>query len=60
MPPLRNFALVYLGAQLLDNASLVCRGRSYRDAQLLGSCFTMAPLALRGGTGSPVNPTATF
>jgi kynurenine formamidase len=58
--PLHVGALVYMGLPLLDNAALdplvsACRERSRWDF-----FTTIAPLAINGGTGSPVNPTAVF
>ena len=58
--PVHNFVLIYLGAQLIDNASLDAVAEAAAARNRWEFLFTMAPLALRGGTGSPVNPIATF
>jgi kynurenine formamidase len=58
--PVHNFVLSYLGAQLIDNASLDAVAEAAAARNRWEFLFTMAPLALRGGTGSPVNPIATF
>jgi kynurenine formamidase len=58
--PLHGFVLVYLGAQLIDNADLDAVSRAAAERKRWEFLFEVAPLALRGGTGSPVNPLATF
>jgi len=55
-----DFALLYLGIHLLDN----CDPEALADAAAARKrwefLFTAAPLAIRGGTGSPINPITTF
>jgi kynurenine formamidase len=58
--PVHNFVLIYLGVQLIDNASLDAVAEAAAARNRWEFLFTTAPLALRGGTGSPVNPIATF
>jgi kynurenine formamidase len=58
--PVHNFALVYLGVQLIDNASLDAVSEAAAARSRWEFQVTVAPLPLRGGTGSPVNPIATF
>lgn len=58
--PVHVGAIVYMGMPLLDNAALdaladACRARSRWDF-----FTTISPLAIAGGTGSPVNPIAIF
>jgi kynurenine formamidase len=55
-----GFALVYLGAQLIDNADLDALAEAAAARKRWEFLFTVAPLPLRGGTGSPANPIATF
>jgi hypothetical protein len=45
---------------LIDNASLDAVAEAAAARNRWEFLFTMAPLALRGGTGSLVNPIATF
>ena len=58
--PIHRIAIPYMGLPLLDNAnferlSVVC-AQTHRYEFML----TVAPLVVNGGTGSPVNPIATF
>ena len=55
-----GFVLVYLGAQLIDNADLDAVAEAAAARNRWEFLFTVAPLPLRGGTGSPVNPIAIF
>jgi kynurenine formamidase len=55
-----GFTLVYLGAQLIDNADLDALAEAAAARKRWEFLFTVAPLPLRGGTGSPANPIATF
>lgn len=57
---LHNFMLIYLGVQLIDNADLDALAEAAAARQRWEFLLTVAPLPLRGGTGSPVNPIATF
>lgn len=58
--PVHNFALVYLGVHLFDNVALddVAEAAAARDRWEF--LLTVAPLRMVGGTGSPINPIATF
>jgi kynurenine formamidase len=56
--PLHQCCLVGMGVHLLDNLALAelaaaCAARSRSEFH-----FTVAPLRVAGGTGSPVNPIA--
>lgn len=57
---LHNFALIYLGMQLIDNVDLDTVSEAAAARKRWEFLFTVAPLPFRGGTGSPVNPLATF
>jgi kynurenine formamidase len=58
--PVHGFALVYLGVQLIDNADLDAVSRAAAERNRWEFLVEVAPLPLRSGTGSPVNPLATF
>jgi kynurenine formamidase len=58
--PIHELAIVALGVPIIDNADLE---RASQEAQKRGRwefLFTLAPLRVEGGTGSPANPIATF
>ena len=55
-----DFALLYLGIHLFDNCDLETLADSAAARKRWEFLFTAAPLAIRGGTGSPINPIATF
>ena len=58
--PLHRLALVSLGVSIFDNLDFE---RLAEEARRLGRyefLFTAAPLRIRGGMGSPLNPIATF
>lgn len=54
-----DFALLYLGVHLFDNCDLeaLAEAAARNRWEFL---LTAAPLPIRGGTGSPLNPIATF
>jgi len=55
-----DFALVHLGLHMIDNADLE-EAAAYAAAHNRWEfLLTTSPIPIRGGTGSPVNPTATF
>jgi kynurenine formamidase len=58
--PVHNFALVYLGVHLFDNVDLTALGEAAAARKRWDFLLTVAPWAVRGGTGSPLNPIATF
>lgn len=58
--PIHDFASVYLGVTLLDGADFTALAEAAAARKRWEFLFTAAPLRTRGGTGSPVNPTATF
>ena len=55
-----DFALVSLGVHLFDNCDLEALAEAAAARQRWEFLLTVAPLPIRGGTGSPVNPIATF
>ena len=55
-----DFALVYLGVHIFDNVDLEALAEAAAARKRWEFLLTVAPLAIRGGTGSPVNPIATF
>lgn len=55
-----DFALVVLGVHLIDNCNLQALSEAAAKRNRWEFLLTVAPLPVRGGTGSPVNPIATF
>jgi kynurenine formamidase len=55
-----DFALVYLGVYVFDNVDLEALAEAAQARKRWEFLLTVAPLPIRGGTGSPVNPIATF
>jgi kynurenine formamidase len=55
-----DFALVYLGVHIFDNVDLEALAAAAHARKRWEFLLTVAPLAIRGGTGSPANPIATF
>ncbi|MEO8260371.1 MAG: cyclase family protein [Acidobacteriota bacterium] len=55
-----DFALLYLGVHLFDNCDLESLAETAASRQRWEFLLTAAPLPIRGGTGSPLNPIATF
>jgi kynurenine formamidase len=55
-----DFALLYLGVHLFDNCDLEALGDAAAAKRRWEFLLTAAPLPIRGGTGSPLNPIATF
>jgi kynurenine formamidase len=55
-----DFALVTLGIPLLDNCDLEALAEAAASRNRWEFMLTVAPLPVRGATGSPVNPIATF
>jgi kynurenine formamidase len=55
-----DFALVYLGVHLFDNCDLEALADAAAARKRWDFLLTAAPLPIRGGTGSPLNPIATF
>ena len=55
-----DFSLVYLGIHLLDNCDLEALGEAAAARKRWDFLLSMAPIPIVGGTGSPINPIATF
>lgn len=55
-----DFALVYLGVHIFDNVDLEALAEAAQTRKRWEFLLTVAPLAIRGATGSPANPIATF
>jgi kynurenine formamidase len=55
-----DFALVYLGVHLFDNCDLEALAAAAAARNRWEFLLTAAPLPIPGGTGSPLNPIATF
>jgi kynurenine formamidase len=55
-----DFALLYLGVHLFDNCDLEALADAAAVRNRWEFLLTAAPLPIRGGTGSPLNPIATF
>jgi len=55
-----DFALLYLGIHLIDNCDLEGLADAAAARSRWDFLFTAAPLPIPGGTGSPINPIATF
>jgi kynurenine formamidase len=49
-----------MGVHLLDNLDLSRLAAACAERERWEFLFTVAPLRVRGGTGSPVNPIAIF
>ena len=58
--PIHQLAVVALGMPLLDNLNLEDLAREAQARKRWEFLFVAAPLRVPGGTGSPVNPLATF
>lgn len=55
-----DFALLYLGVHLFDNCDLEALAEAASARNRWEFLLTAAPLPIRGGTGSPLNPVGTF
>jgi kynurenine formamidase len=58
--PIHTVGIVAMGLHLLDNLDLEALATAAAEEQQAAFLVTVAPLILRGGTASPVNPIATF
>jgi kynurenine formamidase len=58
--PIHEIAIVALGLHLMDNLDLDALAAACADEQRAEFLFVVAPLVLRRGTASPVNPLAVF
>ena len=58
--PIHLLALVAMGMPILDNCDLEALSKQLAAQHRSTFLLTVEPLAVEGGTGSPVNPVATF
>ena len=58
--PIHHVIITYMGVHLIDNARLGPLGRACAERRRWEFLLTIAPLRLRGGTASPINPIALF
>ena len=58
--PIHLLTLVAMGMPLFDECDLEDLGREAAKRKRWTFLFTASPLAVPGGTGAPINPTATF
>lgn len=49
-----------MGVHMLDNLDLEALSQKTKELKRWDFLITFAPLAVDGGTGSPLNPIATF
>lgn len=58
--PLHQLLIVAMGVRILDNLDLEALAQEAAKRRRWEFLVTMAPLPIPGGTGSPINPIATF
>ena len=58
--PIHQLVLVALGIHIFDNCDLEAISEAAAKRNRWEFLLTAAPLAVPGGTGSPLNPIATF
>ncbi len=58
--PIHQLCLIAMGTWILDNCDLEAASRAAKERQRWEFLIVVTPLAVFGGTGSPVNPIATF
>lgn len=58
--PMHQLLLIAMGTPIFDNCDLEALGDACQSRNRWEFLVTAAPLAVRGGTGSPLNPVATF
>ena len=57
---MHDFAILYLGIHMIDNADLEALGAAAAERGRWEFLLMLAPLPIPGGTGSPLNPIAVF
>jgi kynurenine formamidase len=60
LQPIHQLVLIALGTPLFDNCDLEALSKAASERGRYTFLVTAAPLAMPGGTGSPLNPIATF
>jgi kynurenine formamidase len=58
--PIHELTIVAMGMPLIDNADLEELAAAARERERWDVLLTLAPMRVPGGTGSPLNPIATF
>lgn len=58
--PVHQLLLIAMGTPIFDNCDLEAVGEACRSRKRWEFLLTAAPIAVTGGTGSPLNPIATF
>jgi len=58
--PIHQLALIALGVHIFDNCDLEALSEAAANRKRWEFLLTAAPIPLTGGTGSPLNPIATF
>lgn len=58
--PIHQLSLIAMGTWILDNCDLEAVSAAARERSRWEFMLFVAPLAVPGGTGSPINPIATF
>jgi hypothetical protein len=58
--PMHRLMLVVMGTPIFDNCDLEAVGDAANQRRRWEFLLTAAPLAVEGGTGSPLNPIAVF
>lgn len=58
--PIHQLSLIAMGTWILDNCDLEAVSVAAKARQRWEFLLTVTPLAVPGGTGSPINPIATF
>ena len=58
--PIHQLVLIAMGVPILDSCDLEALGEAAASRQRWEFLLTAAPIPVKGGTGSPMNPIATF
>jgi kynurenine formamidase len=58
--PVHQLLLIAMGTPILDNCDLEAVSRAAKERKRWEFLLTAAPIPVAGGTGSPLNPIATF
>ena len=58
--PIHQLSLIAMGVWILDNCDLEALATAAKERKRWEFLLTVAPLAVPGATGSPINPIATF
>ena len=58
--PIHQLVLIAMGVHIFDNCDLEALSEAAAQRQRWEFLLTAAPIAVTGGTGSPLNPIATF